>query len=124
IDWRASTNEPAQDVPGLFPPELTVEIKALACELPATLGLPLSRLSAGRILDLYARCWQESRCAKTNSSCPRTRRPAFKLACVHPSLPTGRGKAMRVEHEYARGGAWAYLAALDVHRAKTFGRCE
>ena len=31
---------------------------------------------------------------------------------------------MRVEHEYARGGAWAYLAALDVHRAKLFGRCE
>ena len=29
-----------------------------------------------------------------------------------------------VEHEYARGGAWAYLAALDVHRAKVFGRCE
>ena len=31
---------------------------------------------------------------------------------------------MRVEHEYERGGAWAYLAALDVHRAKLFGRCE
>lgn len=31
---------------------------------------------------------------------------------------------MRVEHEYVRGGAWAYLAALDVHRAKVFGRCE
>ena len=31
---------------------------------------------------------------------------------------------MRVEHEYARDGAWAYLAALDVHRAKVFGRCE
>jgi len=31
---------------------------------------------------------------------------------------------MRVEHEYARGGAWAYLAALDVHRGKLFGRCE
>lgn len=31
---------------------------------------------------------------------------------------------MRVEHEYARGGAWAYSAALDVHRAKVFGRCE
>ena len=30
----------------------------------------------------------------------------------------------RVEHEYGRGGAWAYLAALDVHRAKVFGRCE
>jgi hypothetical protein len=31
---------------------------------------------------------------------------------------------MRIEHEYERGGAWAYLAALDVHRAKMFGRCE
>jgi hypothetical protein len=31
---------------------------------------------------------------------------------------------MRIEHEYGRGGAWAYLAALDVHRAKVFGRCE
>jgi DDE superfamily endonuclease len=29
-----------------------------------------------------------------------------------------------VEHEYVRGGSWAYLAALDVHRAKVFGRCE
>jgi hypothetical protein len=31
---------------------------------------------------------------------------------------------MRVEHEYIRGGALAYLAAWDVHRAKVFGRCE
>lgn len=31
---------------------------------------------------------------------------------------------MKVEHEYQRCGAWAYLAALDVHRAKLFGRCE
>ena len=31
---------------------------------------------------------------------------------------------MRVDHEYARGGAWAYLAALDVHRAEVSGRCE
>jgi len=31
---------------------------------------------------------------------------------------------MKVEHEYKRGGAWAYLAALDVHRAQVFGRCE
>ena len=31
---------------------------------------------------------------------------------------------MRVEHEYVRRGAWAYLAALHVHRAKVFGRCE
>lgn len=31
---------------------------------------------------------------------------------------------MREEHDYTRGGAWTYLAAWDVHRAKIFGRCE
>jgi hypothetical protein len=31
---------------------------------------------------------------------------------------------MRVEPEYYRCGAWTYLAALDVHRARVFGRCE
>ena len=31
---------------------------------------------------------------------------------------------MRVEHEYDRGGALAYLAAYDVHRAHLFGRTE
>jgi hypothetical protein len=31
---------------------------------------------------------------------------------------------MRVEHEYERGGALAYLAAYDVHRAQVIGRCE
>ena len=28
----------------LFPPELVIAVKAIACELPAQLGLPLSRL--------------------------------------------------------------------------------
>ncbi len=31
---------------------------------------------------------------------------------------------MKIEHEYKRLGAWAYIAALDVHRMKLFGRCE
>jgi hypothetical protein len=31
---------------------------------------------------------------------------------------------MRVEHEYKRGGAIAYLAAYDVHRAKAMGRTD
>jgi len=31
---------------------------------------------------------------------------------------------MRVNHEYERGGALAYLAAYDVHQARVFGRCE
>src|SRR6516162_5463862 len=31
---------------------------------------------------------------------------------------------MRIEHEYARCGAWAYIAGLDVHHARIFGRCQ
>jgi hypothetical protein len=42
----------------------------------------------------------------------------------HETLPTRSRSAMKVEHEYERCGAWAYLAAWDVFRAKIFGRCE
>jgi hypothetical protein len=34
------------------------------------------------------------------------------------------GRPTYVEHEYKRAGAWNYLAAWDVRRAKVFGRCE
>jgi len=40
--WRTSL---ARVVPGLFPPEIVVQVKALACELPANQGVPLSRWS-------------------------------------------------------------------------------
>jgi hypothetical protein len=42
----------------------------------------------------------------------------------HPCLPPGKARMMRVSHDYHRGGALAYLAAYDVHRAKIYGRCE
>jgi DDE superfamily endonuclease len=42
----------------------------------------------------------------------------------HPSQPPAPGRPLRVEHEYTRAGAWTYLAAWDVHRARVFGRCE
>lgn len=174
-DCEASKRDLAQAAPGLFPPELCVEIKSLACELPASLGLPLSRLSvadvrrqaertglvarisdstiwrwlhedairpwqhrcwifprdpdfqvkAGRILDLYARGW-EGRSLRDDEFVLSTDEKTSIQARVriHPSLPTEPGKPRRVEHEYVRCGAWAYLAALDVHRAKVFGRCE
>ncbi|MEV8312178.1 transposase [Streptomyces flavidovirens] len=41
-----------------------------------------------------------------------------------PTLAPGQARAMRVNHEYGRGGALAYLAAYDVHQAEVFGRCE
>ena len=168
-------NGPGRVAPGLFPPELVVQVKALACELPATFDIPLSRWSvadlgaqvrqsglvatisdstvwrwlhadairpwqhrcwifprdpefgikAGRILDLYERIWEQqplqddefviSADEKTSIQARRRR---------HASLPPKPRLAMKVEHEYTRCGAWAYIAALDVHRARVFGRCE
>ena len=46
----------ARAAPGSFPPELVVEIKAIACELPATRGLPLSRFSSADIVREAQRC--------------------------------------------------------------------
>jgi len=39
----------------------------------------------------------------------------------HPTLRVATARAARVEHEYERLGAWAYLAAWDVRRAKLQG---
>src|SRR5499425_2524522 len=44
--WRRSLEAGAKPA---FPPSLVVQVKALACELPYTLGLPLSRLSIEEI---------------------------------------------------------------------------
>jgi transposase len=41
----------------------------------------------------------------------------------HPTEPPGQGCPMRVKHEYKRGGAFAYLAAWYVRRARLFGYC-
>ena len=158
-----------------FPPSLVVQVKALACELPYTLGLPLSRLSveeirqhvisqglvaeisgatlwrwlssdalrpwkhrswifprdpnfaakAGPILDLYQRVWEGAPlgaddyviCADEKTSIQARRRK-------QPTLPLAPNRPTYVEHEYFRMGAWTYLAAWDVHRARVFGRCE
>ena len=43
---------------------------------------------------------------------------------LHSTLAPQPKQPMRVEFEYERGGALAYLAAWDVRRAKVFGRCE
>ena len=42
----------------------------------------------------------------------------------HESLAPKPGRPTYIEHEYKRAGAWNYLAAWDVRRAKVFGRCE
>ena len=70
-------------------------------------------------------CWTSTPGAGTGTAgrrrvrdLARTRRPRIQARCrCHPTLPPGKARAMRVEHEYDRGGALAYLAAYDVHRA-------
>ena len=80
---------------------------------------------AGRILDLYAGCWEGESLREDEFVISADEKTSIQARRrIHPSLSTRPGESMRVEHEYARGGAWAYLAALDVHRAKVFGRCE
>ena len=150
-------------------------VKALACELPSRLGLPLGRLhvpdiraevvrrglvasisdttvwrwlssdairpwahrswifprdpafeaKAARVLDLYAGVWQGEPLRDDEHVLSADEKTSIqaRVRC-HPTLPPGPGRAMRVEHEYDRGGALAYLAALDVHRGRLFGRCE
>lgn len=170
--WRSVHGRAA---PGFSPPEVVVQVKAIACELPAALGLPLSRLStadivreaqrcgivasisdktvwrwlnedairpwqhrcwifprdpdfatkAGCILDLYARQWRGQPLKPDEFVISADEKTSIQARMrMHPSLPPRPGQAARIEHEYTRGGAWAYLAALDVHRAKLFGRCE
>lgn len=86
---------------------------------------PQFQFKAGRILDLYERRWQGQSLREDEFVISTDEKTSIQARLrIHPSLPTGPGEPMRVEHEYARGDAWAYLAALDVHRAKVFGRCE
>lgn len=158
-----------------FPPQVVVQVKALACQLPCESGVPLSRFGtediaaeivsrgivahisettvwrwlhddalrpwyhrswifprdldfqqkAGRVLDLYHRKWHGRPllpdeyvvCADEKTSIQARVR-------LHATPAAQSGKAMRVEHEYERGGALVYLAAWDVHHARLFGRCE
>jgi transposase len=82
-------------------------------------------VKAGRILDLYQRVWEGMPLQDNDfviSADEKTSVQARRRK--QPTLPPGPERAMRLEHEYFREGAWTYLAAWDVHRAKLFGRCE
>jgi hypothetical protein len=80
---------------------------------------------AGRILDLYARQWHGQPLQPDEFVISADEKTSIQARLrKHPSLPAHPGQPARIEQEYTRGGAWAYLAAFDVHRAKVFGRCE
>jgi len=86
---------------------------------------PAFEQKAGRILDLYAGTWQGRRLRSDEYILSADEKTSIQARRrVHPTSPPGPGQPMRVEHEYERKGAWAYLAAWDVRRAKIHGRCE
>ena len=172
---RGSRGNPEAGGKPAFPPSLVVQVKALACELPHRLGLPLSRFSvedirqqvlaqgliaqisgttiwrwlsqdalcpwrhrtwifprdprflqkAGPILDLYQGLWEDQPLGSHDFVLSADEKTSIQARRrIHASLPPAPGRPARIEHEYERRGAWAYLAAWDVHRAKLFGRCE
>ena len=80
---------------------------------------------AGRVLDLYARRWDNKPLKADEYVISTDEKTSIQARCrCHPTLPPAPGKPMRIEHEYNRRGALAYLAALDVHHARVLGRCE
>jgi len=171
-DWRSVLDRVA---PGLSPPDLIVQVKAIACEFPAAHQVPLSRWSAadiaryacqsglvatisgstvwrwlnedairpwqhrswifprdpqfaikaGQILDLYQKVWNGDPLKDDEFVLSADEKTSIQARSRrHVSYPTQPDSPMKIEHEYKRLGAWAYLAALDVHRMKLFGRCE
>ncbi len=86
---------------------------------------PAFAVKAGRILDLYERRWESRPLGPTEYVLSADEKTSIQARRrCHPTQPPGPGTPMRVEHEYDRGGAWAYHAAWDVHRAKVFGACS
>jgi hypothetical protein len=80
---------------------------------------------AGRVLDLYEGRWQGKRLGPNDCVLSTDEKTSIQARRpIHATLHPAAGRPMRVEHEYERLGAWAYLAAWDVRRAKIYGRCE
>jgi hypothetical protein len=80
---------------------------------------------AGLVLDLYEGHWQGKPLCEDDYVISTDEKTSIQARHrIHPTVPGKSGRPMLVEHEYERKGAWAYLAAWDVRRAKIFGRCE
>lgn len=80
---------------------------------------------AAAVLDLYAGLWDGQPLGAGDYVLCADEKTSIQARCrCHPALPPGKARAMRVEHDYRRGGALAYLAAWDVHRGQVIGRCE
>lgn len=80
---------------------------------------------AAKVLDLYAGVFEGQLLEPGEFVVCADEKTSIQARCrCHPTLPPGRARLMRVEHEYERRGAIAYLAAWDVGRGQVMGRCE
>jgi transposase len=173
VEGLADRKRPGR--PRAFTAPVVAEVKAIACELPTTRGVPLGRWSlkelreaviasglvddvstttlgrwlaedairpwrhhawifprdpafrakATPVLDLYQGVVDGQPLGQDEYVISADEKTSIQARCrCHATLPPGRARSMRVEHEYERGGALAYLAAWDVHHARLFGRCE
>jgi hypothetical protein len=86
---------------------------------------PDFQAKAERVLDLYQGLWNHQRLGADDYIVSADEKTSIQARLrLHPTVPPQPHQAMRVEFEYERGGALAYIAAWDVRRAKVFGRCE
>ena len=79
---------------------------------------------ASRVLDLYQGIWKGKRLRPNDyviSADEKTSIQARNRNALH-TAPTS-GRCQRIEFEYQRAGALAYIAAWDVRRARIFGLC-
>ena len=82
---------------------------------------PDFKAKAAVILDLYQGYYQGMRLQPGDRILSVDAKPSIQARSrCRPTVPAGRGRPVRVEHEYVRHGALALLAALDVHTGKVF----
>jgi transposase len=84
---------------------------------------PAFKVKAERVVDLYQRQWQGQPLGEQDYVISADEKAGLQvLERRHPTVPPQPGQAGLVEFEYKRHGTVAYLAALDVFRAKVFGQ--
>jgi hypothetical protein len=81
---------------------------------------------AGPVLDLYQGRFEGRLLHPGDFVLCADEKPSIQARSrIHETLPPSPGsRGLRVEHTYERRGALSYLAALDIRRAKVFGRSE
>lgn len=86
---------------------------------------PQFAAKAAVVLDLYAGTYQGVALGADEYVISADEKPSIQARDrCHATAPAGKGQAMRVNHDYRRRGALAYLAAYDVGHGRVFGRCD